>query len=431
MNTVVFGIDFGTTNSVVAKASHDTPPSLIDLAASNTPQTVHPSVLALEAEQAGPAAKIFCQTGKKAIELAAKYPEDVRYVQQFKHYAGSKAFEKARMFGREFTFPDILHLFWTNTTLLNELSSAPGKKRLVIGRPVKFHGRSPDDALAMQRYAEAFGRLGIEDMTFIFEPVGGAYSFLSRLNQSATVLVADLGGGTSDFSIVQYQADRSGSSVQPVAGAGLGVAGSTFDRRIIQNVLLKHFGHGSTYDVWGQELQVPNHFFSSAANWHELAMLRTPQTLKELHSIRRTASRPELIQNLIDTIEKSRGLRYFNAVSEAKAALTASDAVTLSIEMQHDTIHEPITREDFETWISEDLAAIEQTVDKVLSQAALKPRDIDRVFLTGGSSLVPAVRKIFISKFGETRMESGNEFSSVAEGLSLVGLEDDLTLWSA
>jgi hypothetical chaperone protein len=133
---------------------------------------------------------------------------------------------------------------------------------------------------------------------------------------------------------------------------------------------------------------------------------------------------------LIDVIEMNRGLACFQAVSKAKAALSSQETADLSIDLGKVEVHETLKRSAFEDWIAPDLAQISQTVESLLQQADMTPARIDRVFMTGGSSLIPAVRKIFTDKFGTDQVVSGDEFGSVAQGLALLGLDPDIDRWT-
>ncbi|MDF1747447.1 MAG: Hsp70 family protein [Alphaproteobacteria bacterium] len=428
---ISFGVDFGTTNTVVMQAKRNGIVSPLPLEKSGEmARGVHPSVLAFEPIEVNGRAQIDYETGHKAIELAAEYPDDVRYIQSFKNHVASTAFKHTNIFSKRFSFSDLMVSFFKNTDLLNAIESAEGEKEVILGRPVTFYGPFPDEALALARYQEAFDRLGLSKVRIALEPVGGAFSYFRELQQSVTVLIADFGGGTSDFLIVRFTHTPEAIQAAPVAHAGIGIAGDSFDYRIIQNVLLKHLGSDSLCLVNGKSLPVPRKYYTSFSKWHLLTSLRTPVSLRELDDIKRSSTEPNLIQNLIDVIEMNRGLACFQAVSKAKATLSSTESAELSIDLGRVDVKEIVTRTSFEEWISEDLAEISGTVESLLQQADMVPSQIDRVFMTGGSSLIPAVRKIFTDKFGADQVVSGDEFGSVAQGLALLGLDPDIDRWT-
>jgi hypothetical chaperone protein len=428
---ISFGVDFGTTNTVVVQAKRDGDISPLPLERSGeTRSGVHPSVLAFEPIEVNGRAEIDYETGHEAIELAANHPDDVRYIQSFKNHVASDAFQHTNIFSKRFTFSDLMVSFFQNTALLKAIAAAEGEKEVILGRPVTFYGPFPDEDLAMARYQEAFDRLGLGTMRVALEPVGGAFSYFKELDQSVTVLIADFGGGTSDFLIVRFNHTSDAIQADPIAHAGIGIAGDSFDYRIIQNVLLKHLGSESQCLVNGKSLPVPRKYYTSFSKWHLLTSLRTPVSLRELDDIKRSSTEPDLIQNLIDVIEMNRGLACFQAVSKAKATLSSAETAELKIDLGQVEVQETLNRSAFEAWISEDLAAISGTVESLLQQADMTPKHIDRVFMTGGSSLIPAVRQIFTDRFGADQVVSGDEFGSVAKGLALLGLDPDIDRWT-
>jgi hypothetical chaperone protein len=133
---------------------------------------------------------------------------------------------------------------------------------------------------------------------------------------------------------------------------------------------------------------------------------------------------------MIAVIEKELGYALYDAVGTLKRALSQSEEAHFHFESDELKIEADVTRADFERWIAPDIARIEATVDKALAKAAIASEAIDRVFLTGGSSLIPAIRAIFDRRFGTDRIATGGELTSIAHGLALIGQEDNLTEWS-
>jgi hypothetical chaperone protein len=171
----------------------------------------------------------------------------------------------------------------------------------------------------------------------------------------------------------------------------------------------------------GKKLPVPIEYFASFARWHRLSLMRNPRTLRSIEEVARTADHPERLRSLIRLIDDELGYQLYQTVSSAKAALSHADEVALVFRHKELEIDEMVRRADFESWIAPDLAQIEATIDRVLARSDLPASAIDHVFLTGGTSFVPAVRAIFTRRFGAEKVETGGEFVSVAEGLALIG----------
>jgi hypothetical chaperone protein len=304
-------------------------------------------------------------------------------------------------------------------------------KRVVIGRPVTFAGADPDAALARDRYEAALRAVGFEEIHHVYEPVAAAYYFAQRLNTDATILVADFGGGTSDFSVVKFSVGPDGLGYEPLAHAGVGVAGDAFDYRIIDRVVARAFGKGSEYKSWDKILPVPNSYFQKFSRWNELSMMRYSRDYRELQDLVRSSLDPDRIRAFIAFLEADAGYAMYRAVSAAKMQLSQGDEGTLSLHVAGVDIERTIKRSEFEAWVAPELAEIGACVDRALNEAGLAETQIDRVFLTGGSSFVPAVRALFEQRFGTAKIETGDQLVSIAYGLSLIGREKDISRWTA
>jgi hypothetical chaperone protein len=307
------------------------------------------------------------------------------------------------------------------------LNAAGG--RVIVGRPVRFVGASADPALALRRYQTAFERLGFTDILYAYEPVAAAFFFARRLDQDATVLVADFGGGTSDFSIVRFERKGGILSARALGQSGVGVAGDAFDYRIIDNLVSPALGKGSRYRDFDNVVTAPNRYFTSFARWDQLALMRASRDMRDIRSLVRKSLEPEKIERLVELLDGNHGYHLYQSVSRLKEALSAETSALFTFNAGSIRIERQVERDAFTSWIAQELALIEGAVDKALADADLGPDQIDRVFLTGGSSFVPAVRAIFDARFDKAKIATGAELESIASGLALIGGEADLTPW--
>jgi hypothetical chaperone protein len=302
--------------------------------------------------------------------------------------------------------------------------------RVIVGRPVTFAGGAPDEQLALGRYEAAFARLGFTDIRYAYEPIGAAFFFARTLDADANVLVADFGGGTSDFSIVRFERSSEGLRSTPLARSGVGVAGDAFDYRIIDHLVSPELGKGGEYRSFGKSLPIPQRYYAAFARWDQLALLRASRDMRDIRTLARTALEPEKLDRMIEILDDNHGYALYRAVSKLKMDLSSRDEAIFSFVAGSIRIEKPVSRSQFETWIAPDLAAIEKAVDEAMERSGLATDQIDRIFLTGGTSFVPAVRDIFHRRFGSERIETGGEFESIASGLALIGREPDLDVWS-
>ncbi len=427
---ISLGIDFGTTNTVVAVAGPDGEASALKFTHAGIVERTYNSALCFWEEAQGASKRLSVAGGPLAVEQFMAGLAAHRFIQSFKTFAASPLFVQTRIFRQTFRFEDLLAAFLR--LLMRDAGSAlsPDAKAIVIGRPVRFAGANPDDGLAMRRYRQSFAALGIAKGHYVYEPVGAAFSFARQLREDATVLVADFGGGTSDFSVLRFERRGGHLRARPLGHAGIGIAGDAFDYRIIDHVVSPRLGKGALYRSFDKTLTIPNGYYANFARWNQLAVMKTTPELKELKELARQAVDAAPLLNLIEIIENDLGFALYRAVSAAKIALSTADQALFSFAEGDFSISETITRPDFERWIAEDVDQIAATVDKALADAKLTPRDIDKVFLTGGSSFIPAIWKIFGERFGEARLATGDQFESIAYGLALIGRSESLPEWT-
>ncbi len=244
------------------------------------------------------------------------------------------------------------------------------------------------------------------------------------------MLVGDFGGGTSDFSIIRFEREAGEIRAIPLGRSGVGVAGDAFDYRIIDHLVSPALGKGSSYTSFGKTLPIPNRYYSAFARWDQLALMRASRDMREIRALVREAVEPEKIERLVETLDENYGYQLYRSVSRLKEALSTDDAAEFRFEAGSISLKGGVKRATFEGWIAPELTRIEAAVDAALVSAKLAPEAIDRIFLTGGSSLVPAVRAIFHRRFEPSRIETGAELESIASGLALMGRERDLSRWT-
>ena len=424
------GLDFGTTNTVVSWA---TPPRAAE------PVVFHfltsllfafRSALCFRDEGDEFHPKAVAEAGPWAIQSFLEHAGDCRFIQSLKSFAASRLFESTGIYGRAYKFEDLFSVFFAKLRehAAPQLEDLPPD--ILVGRPIAYVGSHPDAGLAMQRYEAALAPFGFAHIRQVYEPVAAAFFYAQSLAESATVLVADFGGGTTDYSVIAFERGARGLGAKALGHAGVGIAGDRFDYRIVDHVVLPLLGKGTTYRSMGKRLEMPRSCFSSFANWHELSIMRTSRAFRELKELAPFSDAPERVGRLIRLVESDQGYPLYKAVSEAKEALSREEATRFAFHAGGVEIHTTIQRADFEAWIEPELEAIEAALDEALANASVSVSDIDRVFLTGGSSFVPAVRRIFERRFGADRLDAGSEFVSIANGLATIGLREDAEAWT-
>jgi hypothetical chaperone protein len=419
------GLDFGTTNTVAALSREGDAPELVTFGDQGA---VFRSALCFW-EDDGLRSKLACEAGPWAIAEYLDFPLGCRFIQSFKSVAASPLFDQASIFTQRLRFEDLGRLFLQRLVDHSggALDQRPG--RIVVGRPVNYAGARADAALARQRYDAMFGAFG-SDIRYVYEPMGAAFSYAARLTEPATILVADFGGGTSDFSVVTVAEPGAPRRCVPLSSSGIGIAGDRFDARIVERLVLPLLGKGGAYRSFDKVLEIPGGFFNDFSDWSRLALMRNRRTLDELAKLQRAALDPEAIGRMIAVVENELGYSLYDAVGRLKRSLSSEDQADFAFAGGGLDIAAEVTRAEFEYWIAADLAAIEACVDEALARAGRTATGIDRVFLTGGSSLIPAIRRIFTRRFGEARIADGGELTSIAHGLALIGEAENIDDWA-
>jgi len=428
MSQLSIGIDFGTTNTVVALSDGTGPAHLVRFAAPEGELFAYRSAISFYAPPERPSDRTV-ESGPWAIEAYVEDPLETRFIQSFKSFAASASFTETQILGRRYQFEDLLSAFLLKLRdhAGNGLASLP--ERVIVGRPVVFAGNFPEEDLALSRYEAAFQRLGFKEVLYAYEPVGAAFFFARELTEDATVLVGDFGGGTSDFSIIRFHRENGEIASTPLGRSGVGVAGDAFDYRIIDQVVSPELGKGSSYTSFGKILPIPNRYYSTFARWDQLALMRASREMREIRRLVRDAVEPDKLARLVEVLDENHGYLLYRAVSRLKEALSSQTEAEFRFEAGDISIIRNVARTEFEAWITPELTQIEGAVDQAMAEANLRPDQIDRIFLTGGSSLVPAVRDIFHRRFDSDRIETGSELESIASGLALMGRERDLGRW--
>ena len=413
----IVGVDFGTTNSVVAVLGADGAVRTARYAVGTGTLDTFRSVLCF---WTGAGNRLEHAAGPRAVDSYVEDPLAARLIMSLKSYLAQRSLGETRVFGRAYGLDALVAL------LLGELFASAGglppDARIVAGRPVRFVGETADDALGEARLRGGFRAAGFPDIRVALEPEAAGHRFASTLDGPATVLVGDFGGGTSDFSVLRFEPGPP-RRVTPLGHAGVGVAGDALDYRIIDRVVSPLLGKGDSYSIMGKDLPVPPGWYGNFARWHRLSLMRGPRTLREIAEVARTAEHPERLHHLVRLIEEEAGYALYQSVSAAKAELSCGERATLRFRHEGFVVEQEIARADFEAWIAPELAQLGAAIDRALADAGLAPEAVDRVFLTGGTSLVPAVRRLFEERFGAAKVAGGGEFVSVAEGLALIGAE--------
>ncbi len=422
------GIDFGTTNSSIACADCSDQVQLARFPYLGSLTDSYRSLLYLQRMKQSGVNTLKSWTGPEGIEQYLSAEVKGRLIQSLKSFLSSRNLRGTEVFGRQYTLEDLIARILRDLREKAEQQFGVSIRSAVVGRPVHFSGaeKAEDDIYAESRLKSAFELAGYESVEFEMEPVAAAHYYESMLDHDELILIGDFGGGTSDFSLVHVGPGvrrRGRASGDIVGNAGVGIAGDAFDARIIRHLVSPALGAGSQLRSLDKILPVPNWVYIKLERWHHLSLLRAKDVLDMLRGVHAQSLEPEKIGALIHFIKEDLGFHLHRAVQKVKCDLSNDPVAIFRFSDGFVDLATVVERASFEEWISEELEQIARCVDSLLSSSGVLPKDVDMVFLTGGSSFVPAVRKIFEMRFGNKKIRGGNEFTSVARGLALKAMD--------
>jgi len=295
---------------------------------------------------------------------------------------------------------------------------------VVHGRPVHFVDNAPDaDRKAEQTLHDIARHIGFDQVTFQYEPIAAALDYERQITNEEVALIADIGGGTSDFSIVRLGPQRHGNADRAadiLANDGVRIGGTDFDRQLSLGVVMPLFGFGSAMKRDG--LDVPSRYFHDLATWSNINRMYEPSMIADIRQVRQHAREPALLDRLVRVVDEQRGHTLAMEVEEAKIALSEQRRADIPLQWVAPGLSAAIGRPDLVTHTRQLAARIGARIEVCLEQAKLSADDIDAVFLTGGSVRLAHVRKAITRAAPAARIVEGDTFGAVGKGLTLEAL---------
>ena len=405
------GIDFGTSNSTVAIADA----SGARLLPLEGEHRTLPSAVFWESDGAAP------EFGRAAIAAYVR-GDDGRLMRGLKSTLGSSLInDKTRVGNRAISFKDLLARFFGHMKLRLDAQTGGGITSVVLGRPVHFvDDDAQGDANAQSVLEDIARATGFADIAFQYEPIAAALQYEAGISREELVLIVDIGGGTSDFSIVRVSPDRAklaDRQADILANDGIRVGGTDFDRILSLSDVMPHLGYLTL--TGGGKGVMPRHYFLDLATWHRINMLYTGHTMTDLKALRHVADRPELIDRMIKVVTARSGHSLAMAVEEAKIALSEAEVARIALSQFTGGPNPLATRLRFDEAVAVPVARITSTLQTVLAEAGLQAGDIGTVFMTGGSSGLPILRTCVGQVLPGVPIATGDMLGSVGTGLAL------------
>jgi hypothetical chaperone protein len=411
----IYAVDFGTSNSLLTAAGPGAtcPPIPLDDVAADP--TILRSLLFFDGGE-----RFSC--GSKAIGDFVANGMQGRFIRSMKKYLPDRSFAGTQIGRRVMTIEDLIGRF------LKAMRDAANKHfnadidRVVLGRPAKFSADPDCEKLAEERLERAAMRAGFREVHLCPEPVAAARDVHLDINTDTIALVADFGGGTSDFTIVHLR--RQGFRPSDViALGGVSVAGDALDGSIMRHSVARHFGAEVTYRVpmGANTLKMPLSIVEKLCSPADMTALQHRDILSFLRDVRGWSLGPEdrkRMDQLLCLVEDSLAFRVFEAIEHSKCELSAATATELQFEYPTIQIREPITRGAFEAASRRAVDAIIRALDETVASAGVSFEDIDVVCCTGGTAKVPRIAQAITQRFGAEKVRQLRSFHSVVQGLA-------------
>jgi hypothetical chaperone protein len=407
------GLDFGTSNTTLGTIVDDVP----TLATLEFGHTTIPSAIFYEVDGA-------TLIGRKAIEA---YVEGApgRLMRSLKSVLGTSLIDETTKTGRERTsFRDVIAWYLGAVKRRAEQATGHQLRNVVHGRPVHFVDNNPvSDRKAEATLRDIASDIGFDEVTFQFEPIAAALDYERQINSEEIALIADIGGGTSDFSIVRLSPERHRHAERKddiLANDGVRIGGTDFDRQLSLGVIMPLLGYRTAMKRAG--LDVPSSYFHDLATWANINRMYEQKVMSEVRQVRFEAKQPELLDRLVRVLDEQRGHTLAMEIEEAKISLSDALKADIPLEWIEPGLKAGVARKQLVGHTQQLADRIAERIGACLDQAGLNPDDIDAVFLTGGSVQLAHVRKAIIGAVPAARAVEGDTFGAVGKGLTIEAL---------
>ncbi len=436
-----YGIDFGTTNSTIALVHKNDELVKIPI----DPEAEDPAVMrsvifanpSFEMSYGNKAVKEYISDigSRRGVEyksvLTGKYIKTVnsygreemvpemtdievnpggRLLQSLKSALSNHTVKKINLFGRVYLIEDLVGMFLLDMKKRADKIIGEDVDTAVIGRPVEYVGN--DNELAIERMRYACDIAGFKKVGFEYEPIGAAYDYGLNIKHEQNVLIFDFGGGTLDISIVSFP-DKS-----ILYNTGLKIGGDYFDAEIFTNKLAKYFGSEATYGR--SQLNIPAHIYDSLRSWYGITLLKNRDFANDFENFRFMCSDLPAINSLKSLVFNNLGFKLYEDIEKVKKSLTTHPQELFRLIEIDINIASSIARSEFENFIKKDITDIDNSISSSLKHTDFEEKDIDFVVTTGGSSLIPAIQRLLVTRFGKDKIRSSSTFTSVASGLAQI-----------
>jgi hypothetical chaperone protein len=412
---LAYAIDFGTSNSLLAAADENRvyPPVPLD------PFAADPTVLRTLLYFPTPKQ---CFYGAQAIQEFVQNDLHGRLIRSVKKFLPMRSFKGTLIDQRHVNLEDLIATFLKEMRRRGNEHFKQEVESVVLGRPARFSSDPSDDRYAQDRLENAARLAGFRNIEFCPEPVAAAREFRTQLKESKTVLVADFGGGTSDYTILKISSEPYQDS-DVLAIGGIPLAGDALDGGVMRHRISTHFGSGVRYQVpFGSNiLTMPGHLMEKICSPADISVLRERDTLDFFANVQTWTLDPEdqkKMDQLFLLIHDNLGFGVFEEIDRIKRKLSSAEDGEFEFSYSDLLIQEKIQKKEFEKYIEPQVEKILEALDDTIARAGIQKSEIDIVYCTGGTSRVPFILEGLKRRFGAEKMVERNFFHSIVQGLA-------------
>ncbi len=408
---IACGLDFGTSNSAIGFAEGE----VVDLAPLENASTLIPSAIFFDYETKGRI--VF---GNEAIENYIGETEG-RLMRALKSILGSPLIdESTALGGRKVPFTEVVEIFIRRLKTKAEAAAGREITAVVHGRPVRFvDDNDAADAKAEDTLKSIANRVGFRHVEFVFEPIAAAYQYEATATREEIVLIADIGGGTSDFTVIRVGPGRRGRPDRAndiLANSGVHIGGTDFDSLLSLDAVMPLLGLGT--NLIEKNMPMPKALYIALSNWATINFAYTPRNEREIKSLLANACEPEKVARLLKVLHQHLGHRIAMGVEDAKIKLSNALQADIPLSFIEAHLHAKASRDSMDRIIGSKMEQLFKAAAQCIAAAGLKHSQIDAIFFTGGSSRIPAVRNAILRAAPDAKPTAGADFLSVALGLT-------------